>query len=73
MKDYVVSELQEIENKIFDNEKKFINKFIKGNCTDLIEIYFSSENILIVYLLEEGATIIDYITISELNTFLLTI
>jgi hypothetical protein len=73
MNDYIVSELCEIEEKIFNNEVKFINQFTKGECTDLIEVYFSSENVLIVYLLEEGATIIDYITIPQLNDFLLSI
>jgi len=59
-----------LENSIYDEKcpSDFEKTFCDGN--ELLEVWFSSERIQVVYLISSGATVINSFTIDEFSDWL---
>lgn len=50
---------------IFDNDETFLNRFAKGEWTDLVEVSFTSHHVKIVYVLDCGQHVADTVAIDD--------
>jgi hypothetical protein len=57
--------LSKYETACFHDEESFLNKFGKGDCWQLLDVYFSSTSMKIVYVLWDGQHISDSYPIDE--------
>ena len=67
----VVPWIEVLENAIYDDSvspNEFENRFCDGN--ELLSVYFSSESILVQFLLSSGETIMNTFSIRELDAWL---
>lgn len=65
IKDYPFSKLMAFENFVFDNEVSFHKKFFNNEYMELHEIAFSSENVRVVLIAEEGQHLASSVDIKD--------
>lgn len=63
-------QLKELEAIAFNNESDFIAKFCYKDTTDLIDIWFSANNVKYNYILYSGQHITNTITFDDFNQWI---